>query len=102
MANVLKREKQLQVLHLLVEGSSIRACERVTGVHRDTICRLIVKFGSAVIFVPSVAAIWIAAYVPTCADVGVPESLPVAASNTAHTGLFAIVNVIASLSWSLA
>src|SRR5437868_12605903 len=45
MANVLKREKQLQVLHLLVEGSSIRACERVTGVHRDTICRLIVKFG---------------------------------------------------------
>lgn len=31
MANVLPREKQLQVLHLLVEGSSIRACERVTG-----------------------------------------------------------------------
>jgi IS1 family transposase len=47
MANVLPREKQLQVLHLLVEGSSIRACERVTGVHRDTICRLIVKFGNA-------------------------------------------------------
>src|SRR5690242_10136534 len=47
MANVLKREKQLQVLHLLVEGSSIRATERITGVHRDTICRLIVKFGDA-------------------------------------------------------
>jgi hypothetical protein len=47
MANVLKREKQLQVLHLLVEGSSIRATERITGVHRDTICRLIVKFGEA-------------------------------------------------------
>jgi len=46
MANVLKRERQLAVLNLLVEGSSIRAAERITGIHRDTICRLAVKFGT--------------------------------------------------------
>ena len=45
MANVLKRERQLQVLHALVEGSSVRSTERLTGVHRDTICRLMVRFG---------------------------------------------------------
>ncbi|MCE9604384.1 MAG: hypothetical protein K8U03_05700 [Planctomycetia bacterium] len=46
MANVLKRERQLAVLNLLVEGSSIRAAERITGIHRDTICRLAVRFGA--------------------------------------------------------
>ena len=35
------------VLRLLVEGSSIRAAERVTGIHRDTICKLVVYFGNA-------------------------------------------------------
>lgn len=35
------------VLRLLVEGMSIRATERTTGVHRDTICRLLVHFGTA-------------------------------------------------------
>jgi IS1 family transposase len=35
------------VLHLLLEGNSIRSTERITGVHRDTICRLIVRFGDA-------------------------------------------------------
>jgi IS1 family transposase len=45
MANVLPRAKQLAVLNLMVEGSSIRSAERITGVHRDTICRLIVRFG---------------------------------------------------------
>jgi transposase-like protein/IS1 family transposase len=35
------------VLRLLVEGMSIRATERTTGVHRDTICRLLVHFGNA-------------------------------------------------------
>jgi IS1 family transposase len=34
------------VIHHLLEGSSIRATERLTGVHRDTICRLLVKFGT--------------------------------------------------------
>ena len=43
--NVLKREKQLLVLSLLVEGNSIRSTERVTGVHRDTIMRLLVRVG---------------------------------------------------------
>jgi hypothetical protein len=35
------------VLRLLVEGSSIRSAERLTGVHRDTICKLLVYFGEA-------------------------------------------------------
>lgn len=34
------------VLNLLAEGASIRATERLTGVHRDTICRLVVRFGN--------------------------------------------------------
>ncbi|MCG8448310.1 MAG: hypothetical protein MI725_01865 [Pirellulales bacterium] len=34
-------------LRLLTEGMSIRGTERTTGLHRDTICRLIVKFGKA-------------------------------------------------------
>src|SRR5688572_29194511 len=34
-------------LRLLTEGMSIRATERTTGLHRDTICRLIVLFGRA-------------------------------------------------------
>jgi len=38
-------EKAKLVLSLLVEGSSIRSAERVTGVHRDTICRLLVVAG---------------------------------------------------------
>src|SRR4051794_35233011 len=33
------------VLRLLVEGMSIRATERTTGVNRNTICKLIVYFG---------------------------------------------------------
>ena len=43
--NVLEAEKQLIVIHHLLDGCSIRATERLTGVHRDTICRLIVSFG---------------------------------------------------------
>jgi transposase-like protein len=45
MCNLLKPERQKKVLHMLVEGSSIRSTERLTGVHRDTICRLLVRFG---------------------------------------------------------
>jgi hypothetical protein len=41
--NVLASDKRLTVLHLLVEGNSIRSTERITGVHRDTIMRLMVK-----------------------------------------------------------
>jgi IS1 family transposase len=45
MANVLPRERQFTVLHLLLENNSIRSVERLTGVHRDTIMRLMVRFG---------------------------------------------------------
>jgi IS1 family transposase len=45
MANVLTREKQLLCLKMLCEGNSIRAVERTAGVHRDTVTRLMVRFG---------------------------------------------------------
>jgi transposase-like protein len=47
MANVLNTDKQIAVIAALAEGSSIRAIERMTGVHRDTIMRLGVKVGQA-------------------------------------------------------
>jgi IS1 family transposase len=46
MANVLSHEKQTAVIHALVEGASVRSVERLTGVHRDTILRLMVRVGS--------------------------------------------------------
>lgn len=45
MANILSRDKQISALHHLVEGNTIRSTERLTGVHRDTIMRLLVRFG---------------------------------------------------------
>ena len=47
MANELKTEKKAQVVSLLCEGSSIRAIERITGIHRDTVMRLGVRIGDA-------------------------------------------------------
>ena len=47
MANVLKLEKKLQVIHMLVEGVSLRSVERVTGVQKKTAMKLMVKFGQA-------------------------------------------------------
>ncbi len=44
MANVLADEKRLEVLAVLVNGGSVRAAERQTGAHHDTI----VRFGVAV------------------------------------------------------
>src|SRR5262245_32361250 len=38
-------EKATLCVSLLTEGSSIRSAERVSGVHRDTICRLLVVVG---------------------------------------------------------
>jgi len=38
-------DKALLALQLLIEGTSIRTVERVTGVHRDTIMRLLVHAG---------------------------------------------------------
>ena len=43
--NALKRDKQLAVISALVEGNSIRSVERMTGVHRDTILRLLIRVG---------------------------------------------------------
>src|SRR2546429_1054496 len=45
MPNVLKKEKQIQIISALAEGSSMRAISRITGVHQDTICRLGVRIG---------------------------------------------------------
>jgi IS1 family transposase len=44
--NRLKAEKQESVISALVEGASIRSVERMTGVHRDTIGRLLLKVGT--------------------------------------------------------
>src|SRR6202035_1669948 len=44
--NKLKSEKKEAVISALVEGNSIRSTERMTGVHRDTIMRLLVDVGS--------------------------------------------------------
>jgi IS1 family transposase len=45
MANVLNTDKQIAIIAALAEGSSIRAIERMTNVHRDTIMRLGVRVG---------------------------------------------------------
>ena len=45
MANVLNLDKQVTIIGSLAEGSSIRSIERMTGVHRDTIMRLLVSTG---------------------------------------------------------
>src|SRR5438128_1115622 len=45
MANVLNTDKQIAIIAALAEGSSIRAIERMTGVHRDTVMRLGVRVG---------------------------------------------------------
>jgi IS1 family transposase len=43
--NKLKLAAQVKVINALVEGCSIRSVERMTGVHRDTIMRLLVQVG---------------------------------------------------------
>ena len=47
MANHLPRKKQIEVLHRLVEGNTLRSTTRLTGIHRTTIMKLMVKFGTA-------------------------------------------------------
>jgi IS1 family transposase len=47
MANKLNDAKKTTAVAMLCEGSSIRAVERITGVHRDTIMRLRVRVGEA-------------------------------------------------------
>ena len=38
-------EKKLSVITSLIEGNAVRSTERMTGVHRDAICRLLVQVG---------------------------------------------------------
>jgi len=45
MANVLPRDRQIEVLHHLVEGNTLRSTARLSGVHRTTIMNLMVRFG---------------------------------------------------------
>ena len=44
--NKIKSQKKEAVISALVEGNSIRSIERMTGVHRDTIMRLLVSVGN--------------------------------------------------------
>jgi len=43
--NILPGDNQIAVLSALTEGCSIRATERLTSIHRDTIMRLGVRVG---------------------------------------------------------
>jgi IS1 family transposase len=43
--NSLSTEKKTAILAALLEGNSVRSTERITGAHRDTICRLLVDTG---------------------------------------------------------
>jgi IS1 family transposase len=43
--NTLPIDKQLTAIQALNEGNSIRSTERMTGIHRDTIMRLLVRVG---------------------------------------------------------
>ena len=47
MANNLPTETKVRIISNLAENASIRAIERMTGVHRDTIMRLGVRVGEA-------------------------------------------------------
>ncbi len=44
--NILSNERRAQAISCLVEGNSIRSIERITGIHRDTIMRLMVTAGT--------------------------------------------------------
>lgn len=45
MPNILSKDKQVTIISALAEGMSMRALSRMTGVHKDTICRLAVRIG---------------------------------------------------------
>src|SRR6266540_2595408 len=44
-AMTVPEDKALLAIQLLIEGTSIRSAERITGIHRDTIIRLLVLAG---------------------------------------------------------
>ena len=43
MSNEIKSETKVLAVSMLAEGNSIRSIERMTGVHRDTIMRLMIN-----------------------------------------------------------
>lgn len=45
LVNILPKQKQVEIIKLLSDGLAIRAVERFTSVHRDTIVRLIIRIG---------------------------------------------------------
>lgn len=45
--NKIKREKQVQIIASLVEGNSIRATVRMTGVAKNTVVKLLAEIGTA-------------------------------------------------------
>jgi len=45
--NILTKEKRVQVISALVEGNSIRATVRMTGVAKNTIVKLLIEIGKA-------------------------------------------------------
>jgi IS1 family transposase len=45
--NTLATAKKVSVLSALLEGNSVRSTERITRVHRDTICRLLIEAGNS-------------------------------------------------------
>lgn len=45
--NKLSREERVAVVRALVEGNSVRSIERMTGIQKKTITRLLVKLGAA-------------------------------------------------------
>jgi IS1 family transposase len=47
MANVLATSDQISILKLLVEGNSIRSASRITGCHKTTVARVLVRYGEA-------------------------------------------------------
>lgn len=42
---ILSCERRLAALHLLVEGNSLRAVTRLTGIHRTTVMNLMLRVG---------------------------------------------------------
>jgi transposase-like protein/IS1 family transposase len=48
---ILNEDKALLCLNLLVEGSSVRSTERITGVHRDTILSLLETVGKKCLWI---------------------------------------------------
>jgi IS1 family transposase len=44
--NNLSNEKQRTAIQAIIEGNSLRSTERMTGIHRDTLMRLLVRVGN--------------------------------------------------------